>query len=225
MTKHKKLRPGGRVAFKYFNAACVLLCTAAQVGCEEAASDSSDLSSARGFYTYDSCSVAQRAQLETDKIVARSILDSAFVAINSGDALYHRWLGAWDQSRGTYLSNLLTQIKNAWDTQTIHCVAEDGPYARAGAVGSPDVYLYNIWWAAPPSFPPFQGEEGGQADTLLHEFTHLFGTGDNNTWGRDCLNLSQTHPETAISTAACIQYFMANNYQAQIAPVLDVQYL
>ena len=227
MTTTNKLRLNVWGASGYFKAACALSCIMAQLGCGETASDSSgpNLSSVRSSYTFDACSASQQAQLETDKIIARSILDSAFVAVNSGDPLYNRWLGEWDSDRGAFLTNILTELQNAWDTQVIHCVAEDGPYATAGGLGSSDVSLYNVWWAGPPSFPPFQGEAGGQADTLLHEFTHLLGTGDNGNWGRDCLNFSKTNPELAINTAACIQYFMANNYQAHIAPVLDVQYL
>lgn len=152
-------------------------------------------------------------------------MDNAFVAINSEDALFRRWLGAWDPNRATSVTNILTQVENIWGTQTIRCLPT-GPYATAAPANNAINAFNNSWWnnTLGGSYPTFQGSAGGQADTLIHELAHFFGASDD-CYGPACLNLAQSNSAAAVNTAASIQCFVADNYVAQIAPVFDVQYL
>ncbi len=178
---------------------------------------------------YASCTVDERAALETALSSAFDAISAATTSITPENGAYRSWFGVWDLARAkrvrTTLAALKQHIRVSKVTFFCSSVGENNCDADVYANVFPDdpstVYICPLYFDLPElSTSTFLQvfESGTKAGTIIHEMTHfnVVGSTADNCYSRPvCMNYARTNPNGAIHNADSFQYFAEDAYLKQ----------
>ncbi|KAF1975738.1 deuterolysin metalloprotease [Bimuria novae-zelandiae CBS 107.79] len=134
--------------------------------------------------TYSSCSTSQTSSLKTSVNHAISMASAAYTAANTAADFFTTWFKS--TSNESKVRTIYNQVANVQTTSPkISCTdtSNDCSDGTALLYTVPGMNLIvpcpnNGFWDFPELAPQCEGDDYDKAGSILHEMTHLYGTGD-----------------------------------------------